>query len=106
MKTVLQTRLGQQLTLTPQLRQAIRLLQLSAAELETEINAAIEANPLLEREDEAVPEPGSDTAATDGERQAANDAGTSETPIDAERDGDSESFETAPDFDWDDGHGR
>ncbi|MGH8029753.1 MAG: hypothetical protein ACREO3_07460, partial [Arenimonas sp.] len=30
MKTVLQTRLTQQLTLTPQLRQAIRLLQLSA----------------------------------------------------------------------------
>ena len=43
MKTSLQTRLGQQLTLTPQLRQAIRLLQLSSVELELEINAAVEA---------------------------------------------------------------
>ncbi|KAA2284871.1 RNA polymerase factor sigma-54 [Arenimonas fontis] len=52
MKPTLQTRLGQQLSLTPQLRQAIRLLQLSALELEAEINAALESNPLLEREDE------------------------------------------------------
>lgn len=52
MKPTLQTRLGQQLSLTPQLRQAIRLLQLSALELEAELNAALEANPLLEREDE------------------------------------------------------
>lgn len=50
MKPSLQTRLGQQLTLTPQLRQAIRLLQLSSVELEQEINAAVEANPFLEHE--------------------------------------------------------
>ncbi|ODS63027.1 MULTISPECIES: RNA polymerase factor sigma-54 [unclassified Arenimonas] len=52
MKPSLQTRLGQQLTLTPQLRQAIRLLQLSALELEAELNEALESNPLLERGDE------------------------------------------------------
>jgi len=52
MKPTLQTRLGQQLSLTPQLRQAIRLLQLSAVELELEITQALESNPLLEREDE------------------------------------------------------
>ena len=52
MKPTLQTRLGQQLSLTPQLRQAIRLLQLSALELETELNQALESNPLLERGDE------------------------------------------------------
>ncbi len=52
MKPSLQTRLGQQLTLTPQLRQAIRLLQLSALELEAELNQALESNPLLERGDE------------------------------------------------------
>ncbi|GGA85581.1 RNA polymerase sigma-54 factor [Arenimonas soli] len=52
MKPSLQTRLGQQLSLTPQLRQAIRLLQLSALELETELNQALESNPLLERGDE------------------------------------------------------
>jgi RNA polymerase sigma-54 factor len=53
MKPTLQTRLGQSLSLTPQLRQAIRLLQLSALELETELNEALEANPLLEREEDA-----------------------------------------------------
>ncbi len=53
MKTSLSTKLGQQLTLTPQLRQAIHLLTLSAAELESEINLALESNPLLERSDEA-----------------------------------------------------
>lgn len=59
MKPTLQTRLGQQLSLTPQLRQAIRLLQLSALELEAEVNAALESNPLLEREEElSGPEPG------------------------------------------------
>ena len=55
MKPTLQTRLGQQLSLTPQLRQAIRLLQLSALELEAELNSAVESNPLLEHEDEPEP---------------------------------------------------
>ncbi len=48
MKPRLQTSLGQQLVLTPQLRQALHLLQLSALELEAEINAAVESNPLLD----------------------------------------------------------
>jgi RNA polymerase sigma-54 factor len=52
MKPTLQTRLGQQLSLTPQLRQAIRLLQLSSLELEAELNTALESNPLLERDEE------------------------------------------------------
>ena len=56
MKPTLQTRLGQQLSLTPQLRQAIRLLQLSAVELEAELNDALDANPLLEREEDAEPD--------------------------------------------------
>ena len=50
MKPALQIRLNQQLALTPQLQQAIRLLQLSSMELELELNAAIESNPLLELE--------------------------------------------------------
>lgn len=49
MKPVLQTRQSQQLLLTPQLQQAIRLLQLSTADLEQEIERAIEQNPFLER---------------------------------------------------------
>src|SRR3546814_5808796 len=48
MKPRLQTSLGQQLVLTPQLRQALHLLQLSALELESEINDAVESNPLLD----------------------------------------------------------
>lgn len=48
MKTGLQFRLNQQLTLTPQLQQAIRLLQLSQLELEAELRQIAESNPLLE----------------------------------------------------------
>ena len=56
MKPALQLKIGQNLTLTPQLRQAIRLLQLSSAELEAEIAAALESNPLLEQPEEPAPE--------------------------------------------------
>jgi RNA polymerase sigma-54 factor len=48
MKARLQTTLGQQLVLTPQLRQAIHMLQLSALELDAELAAAVESNPLLD----------------------------------------------------------
>ena len=48
MKPALQFRLHQQLTLTPQLQQAIRLLQLSQLELEAELRQIAESNPLLE----------------------------------------------------------
>ena len=53
MKQSLQLRIGQQLTMTPQLQQAIRLLQLSTLELQTEIQEALESNPMLEMEDES-----------------------------------------------------
>lgn len=42
----------QQLALTPQLQQSIRLLQLSAQDLEAEIAQAVQENPLLERQEE------------------------------------------------------
>ena len=48
MKQSLQLKLGQQLTMTPQLQQAIRLLQLSTQDLQQEIQEALETNPLLE----------------------------------------------------------
>lgn len=48
MKQSLQLRLGQHLTMTPQLQQAIRLLQLSTVELQSEIQEALESNPMLE----------------------------------------------------------
>ena len=42
MKVSLQLKLGQQLTMTPQLQQAIRLLQLSTLDLQNEIQEALE----------------------------------------------------------------
>ncbi|WP_313271309.1 RNA polymerase factor sigma-54 [Stenotrophomonas sp.] len=48
MKARLQTSMGQNLVMTPQLRQAIRLLQMSTTELELELVEAVETNPLLE----------------------------------------------------------
>lgn len=48
MKQSLQLKLGQQLTMTPQLQQAIRLLQLSTLDLQHEIQEAVESNPMLE----------------------------------------------------------
>lgn len=71
MKPTLQLRLGQNLTLTPQLRQAIRLLQLSSVELEMEINAALESNPLLERPEDAEPEEQTPTDGTDRDAETA-----------------------------------
>jgi len=66
MKPRLQTSLGQHLVMTPQLRQAIRLLQLSTAELELEIASAVESNPLLDWEENAPLEaPPSDAAPSD-----------------------------------------
>ncbi|HRF83619.1 MAG: RNA polymerase factor sigma-54 [Xanthomonadales bacterium] len=61
MKARLQTSLGQQLVMTPQLRQAIRLLQMSTLELQAEVAEAIETNPLLEwTEDAAYDAPAGD----------------------------------------------
>jgi RNA polymerase sigma-54 factor len=46
MKQSLQLRIGQHLTMTPQLQQAIRLLQLSTLELQSEVQEALESNPM------------------------------------------------------------
>ncbi len=58
--------------MTPQLRQAIRLLQMSTAELEAEIAEAVETNPLLDWEENAPPEaqPGSDASDRAPDEQA------------------------------------
>ncbi len=51
MKQSLQLRIGQSLTMTPQLQQAIKLLQLSSLELQAEIQETLDTNPLLEQDD-------------------------------------------------------
>jgi RNA polymerase sigma-54 factor len=64
MKLSLQLKLGQQLTMTPQLQQAIRLLQLSTLDLQQEIQEALESNPLLE-----LDESGDDTDVSDADSE-------------------------------------
>lgn len=60
MKPVLRQGLSQQLRLTPQLALAIRLLTLSRLELEAELSAAVESNPVLERDEDDGSAPSSE----------------------------------------------
>ncbi|KRG39857.1 RNA polymerase sigma-54 factor [Stenotrophomonas pictorum JCM 9942] len=66
MKARLQTSLGQHLVMTPQLRQAIKLLQMSSTELEVELAEAVETNPLLEWAENAEQTAASDTGERSG----------------------------------------
>ena len=70
MKVSLQLKLGQQLTMTPQLQQAIRLLQLSTLDLQNEIQEALESNPMLEIQDDHN-ETGSSNENSDGHEERA-----------------------------------
>ena len=54
LKPALNLRLGQSLSMTPQLQQAIRLLQLSSLELQSEIQQIFETNPMLEKDEEGT----------------------------------------------------
>ncbi|MEP5568507.1 MAG: RNA polymerase factor sigma-54 [Halioglobus sp.] len=77
MKQSLQLKLGQQLTMTPQLQQAIRLLQLSTLDLQQEIQEALDSNPMLEvtEEDvsqEAAAETADDTVSQQGDGPLEN----------------------------------
>lgn len=75
MKQTLQIRLGQHLTMTPQLQQAIRLLQLSTVDLREEIQEALDSNLMLELSEDGstgddVAEAG-DTGVAEGELEIA-----------------------------------
>ena len=86
MKQGLQLRLSQQLAMTPQLQQAIRLLQLSTLELQQELQQALESNPLLEQTDlhEEVESPESaDTEALDSVDALEQKEMPEELPLDA-----------------------
>ncbi len=77
MKVRLQTSLGQHLVMTPQLRQAIRLLQMSTLELQAEVAEAIETNPLLEWTEDApydAPTPVDGKSSGDGTAEAGDAA--------------------------------
>lgn len=115
MKQSLQLKLGQQLTMTPQLQQAIRLLQLSTLDLQGEIQEALESNPLLEVEEDGgaqgtdnTADPNSSAAErrndADGSK-TASDSTTGETsPIDGSEDnwGDANVADVPVDSNWDD----
>ncbi len=70
MKQSLQVKMGQTLAMTPQLQQAIKLLQLSTLELQSEIQDALENNPMLETQEEDGAEP----KENDSSRAAGDDA--------------------------------
>jgi len=78
LKPSLQLKLGQQLTMTPQLQQAIRLLQLPALELQAHIRELLETNVMLEPMDEGHEE-SLETGALE-HAEAAAPAETAETP--------------------------
>jgi RNA polymerase sigma-54 factor len=103
MKQTLQLKLGQQLTMTPQLQQAIRLLQLSTLELQTEIQEALESNPMLEV-NEDHPDEGQE--GTQGEAAATEDHGDTPTVEASERAVDAQEQELPSDLptdsDWED----
>jgi RNA polymerase sigma-54 factor len=64
LKPTLQLKLGQSLTMTPQLQQAIRLLQLPVLDLSAQIQDALEENIMLEMEDlPDVPQTSAETTA-------------------------------------------
>ena len=87
MKQRLQIRLGQQITMTPQLQQAIRLLQLSSLELQMEIQQVLDSNIMLETAEECETESednkdiddlnnySENTTSTSNEKKETDDAG-------------------------------
>ena len=94
MKASLQLKMGQSLTMTPQLQQAIRLLQLSTLDLQQEIQQALESNPMLEAPEDddqadSTAETDSDTDTADSTESAA-DSDPAETSWDES--------ETGPDW--------
>ena len=77
MKQTLSLKLGQQLTMTPQLQQAIRLLQLSSLDLQQEIQENLESNPMLELDEEEptpdgneIPEPEAENLNAEADAEA------------------------------------
>ncbi len=90
MRPSLQLRIGQQLTMTPQLQQAIKLLQLSTLDLQLEIQEALESNPLLEV-DESTP---SNQESEPDNLEEAFSAGSGEQPTTTPTDGSEDSAAT------------
>jgi RNA polymerase sigma-54 factor len=76
LKPSLQLRIGQQLTMTPQLQQAIRLLQLPTVELQAQVLQALESNVMLEAEEDYEA-----TWSAEAMQDGAADAGDDAEPV-------------------------
>lgn len=106
MKAALQLKFGQQLAMTPQLQQAIRLLQLSSLELQQEIQEALDSNPLLEVVEENSSQ--AEEASSQEESQQNSESQTSDYTDPAAQDSaqmmasDSMGDDLAVDTSWDD----
>jgi DNA-directed RNA polymerase specialized sigma54-like protein len=70
-------RLRQHLTLTPQVQQALRLLQMSALEFAQEMEQAIAANPFLEENTEAAGPAGTKADGAESQAEGSESPGTS-----------------------------
>ena len=93
MKLSLQLKLGQQLTMTPQLQQAIKLLQLSTLDLQQEIHQALESNPMLELiEDDEAKDLQTDS---NTQQEVKSDTAPSEEVSDSD-------YQTSDESDWQD----
>ncbi len=80
LKPALQLKLGQQLTMTPQLQQAIKLLQLPVLELQAQVMEALETNVMLEQEeDDSIDLTSLDQLAPTGEVETEAASGSAET---------------------------
>lgn len=77
LKPSLQLRISQQLTMTPQLQQAIQLLQLPVMDLQAQIQQALESNVMLE----TLEDPGSTTAVSEPDELSATDIRRSEVGV-------------------------
>src|SRR6185503_8200617 len=96
LKPSLQLKLSQQLTMTPQLQQAIRLLQLPVMELQTQIQTALDENVMLEVEE-------SETPAEDGQESSASESDDPEDFADSEpAEPEPEVAVAAAESDWED----
>jgi len=87
MKQSIQLRLGQHLTMTPQLQQAIRLLQLSTLELQLEVQTVLDSNLMLERDENDNPpaeQPGGNDVPENPEAEVTSNSDTmpDELPVD------------------------
>jgi RNA polymerase sigma-54 factor len=104
MKPGLSLRVSQHLTLTPQLQQSIRLLQLSTLELDQEVEHMLVDNPFLDREDADIPQdshglPQADAPVSVGDRISEQASSTGER--ESASSGDEEYGSTAADSDYD-----